>query len=179
MLKASDVMGRPVIIRDGGIIAGRVKDFVIDRSGSKVLGLMIGQGMFKGAKVAPWAEMRSIGPDSVVLGSGASIAKTGEAAADIKDALDNDTKIRGLQLQTTEGKHLGVVEDFFFNESTAEVEGYEISGGVFSDALGGRSFLPVPASLELGQHVAFVDPEVETSITPSQGGIKGVFKKYE
>ncbi len=56
------------------------------------------------------------------------------------------------------------------------MEGYELSGGLFSDAFGGRSFLPTPMSIELGKDVAFVGPEAEATIQQS-GGIKGAFKR--
>jgi len=176
MIKAGDVVGRTVTVREGGQMAGKVKDLVVDKSGGRVLGFIIGQGPFKGTKVAPYGELQALGPDSLVMSTEQSIIKASDAI-DIKTALAEDTKIRGLKLQTTDGKRLGTVEDFFFDESSGQIEGFEISGGVFSDTFGGRSFMPAQASLELGEHVAFVDPEAEMTIRQPEGGIKGIFKK--
>ena len=176
MIKAGDVVGRTVTVREGGQMVGKVKDLVVDGSGGRVLGFLIGQGAFKRTKVAPYGELQALGPDSLVLSTEQSITKAADAI-DIKAALAEDTKIRGLKLQTTDGKHLGTVEDFYFDEASGQVEGYEISGGVFSDAFGGRSFMPTHPSLELGEHVAFVDPEAEMTIRQPEGGLKGVFKK--
>ena len=61
------------------------------------------------------------------------------------------------------------IQRYILPSNTPAVEGYEISGGVFSDTFGGRSFLPAPLSIELGKDVAFVGPEAEATI--SQAGI--------
>jgi len=178
VIKASDIMGRSVSVREGGHEAGKVKALVVDRSGTQVLGFIISAGLFKSTKVAPWAALQAIGPDALVLSSRDSIVRAAQAA-EIKDALDADTAIRGLRLQTTAGKALGKVEDFFFNEVSGAIEGYEISGGVMSDTFGGRSFLPTPTTIELGKDVAFVPPEAEATLQQAGGGIRGAFKKSE
>jgi uncharacterized protein YrrD len=178
VIKAGEVMGRSVTVREGGQEAGKIRDLVVDQTGRQVLGFIVAEGLFKGTKVAPWAALQAIGPDSVVLSARSSIVKLAEAA-DIKAALDSKTSIRGLRLQTTEGKDLGTVEDFYFDEVSGAVDGYEISGGVFADTFGGRSFLPTPLSIELGKDVAFVGPEAEATISQAGGGIKGAFKKQE
>ena len=175
MVKAGELIGRSVIVREGGRQAGKIKDVVIDQSGRQVLGFVIHEGLLKSTKVASWAALQAIGPDSVVLNASGSVVKAAEAP-EIKGVLDKQLSIRGLRLQTTEGKELGKVEDIHFDERTGAVEGYELSGGLFSDAFGGRSFLPTPLSIEMGKDVAFVGPEAEATIQQS-GGIKGAFKR--
>ncbi|MFH0914983.1 MAG: PRC-barrel domain-containing protein [bacterium] len=176
MVKAGEVIGRPVIVREGGQAVGKIKDLVVDQPGKQVLGFVISEGLLKSTKVAPWTALQAIGPDSVVLNAAGDVVKAGQAP-DIKSVLDKGKNIRGLRLQTTEGKELGKVEDFQFDEHTGAVEGYELSGGLFSDTFGGRSFLPTPMSIELGKDVAFVGPEAEATIQQSTGGIKGAFKR--
>lgn len=176
MAKASEVIGRPVMVREGGKEVGKIKDLVVDPSGRQVLGFVVAEGLLSGTKVASWAALQAIGPDSVVLNAAGSIVKAAQAP-DIKSVLDKGTSIRGLKLQTTAGKELGKVEDFEFDSQTGAVQGYELSGGLFSDALGGRSFLPTPMTLELGKDVAFVGPEAEATVQQSSGGIRGAFKR--
>lgn len=175
MVKAGEVVGRPVIVREGGREVGKIKDLVVDQSGRQVLGFIISEGLLRSAKVAPWAALQAIGPDSVVLNAAGNVVKVAQAP-DIKAVLDKGTSIRGLRLQTTEGKELGKVEDFQFDEHSGAVEGYELSGGLLADTYGGRSFLPTPMSIELGKDVAFVGPEAEATIQQT-GGIKGAFKR--
>jgi uncharacterized protein YrrD len=178
MIKASEIVGRPVIVREGGREAGRIKDIVVDQPGNRVLGFVISEGFLRATKVAPWEGLLAIGPDSVILGASGNVVSVGEAP-EIKAVLDGGTSIRGLRLQTTGGKDLGKVEDFQFNEQTGEVEGYELSGGLLADTMGGRTFLPTPPSIELGKDVALVAPEVEGTIRQQSGGIRGVFGKSE
>jgi uncharacterized protein YrrD len=176
VVKAGEVIGRSVVVREGGQEVGKIKDLVVDQPGKQVLGFVISEGLLRGAKVAPWAALQAIGPDSVVLNSAGSVVKAAQAP-EIKGVLDKGTSIRGLRLQTTEGKELGKVEDFQFDEHTGAVEGYELSGGLLSDTFGGRSFLPTPMSIELGKDVAFVGPEAEATLQQSSGGIMGAFKR--
>jgi uncharacterized protein YrrD len=161
--KASEVVGRPVVVREGGREAGKIRDLVVDPSGRQVLGFVVSEGLLKSTKVAPWMGVQAIGPDSVILSAVTSIVKAAEAP-DIKSVLDKNLSIRGLRLQTTAGKDLGKVEDFQFDEHSGAVLGYELSGGILSDAFGGRSFLPTPMSIELGTDLAFVGPEAEATI---------------
>jgi uncharacterized protein YrrD len=161
--KASEILGRPLVVREGGQAVGKVKDLVVDDSGKRVLGFVVSEGLFKTTKVALYASIQTIGPDSVIIGTADGLVKAVDAP-DIKSVMDKGQKIRGIKVHTTGGKDLGEVDDFEFDDSTGAVLGYELSGGLFADVFGGRSFLPTPASLELGKDVAFVGPEAEDTI---------------
>jgi len=153
------VIGRSVVAREGGETIGKVKDLIVDTAGRQVLGFIVSESLFKGAKVVPWAGVQAIGPDAVVVSSAASIVKADDVP-DIKAVLDKDLSIHGLRLQTTAGKELGKIDDVQFDEHTGAVLGYELAGGVF----GRNSFMPTPLSLELGKDLAFVGAEAEATI---------------
>jgi uncharacterized protein YrrD len=159
MVKATDVIGRRVMAREGGQEIGKVADIFVDPAGKQVLGFLISTGGLGGKKAAPWAALQAIGPDSVVLDSVGSVVKP-DKVPEIKEILDKELAVRGLQLHTTQGKTLGKIEDFRFDEQSGAIEGFELSGGVF----GHKSILPAPPSIELGKDVAFVAPEVEETI---------------
>ena len=159
MQKANELVGRAVVVREGGQTVGKIKDIVLDESGRQVLGFVIAESLFS-TKVAPWAGVQAIGPDSVILATAASVVKP-EEAADINAVLERDVHIKGLHLQTTAGKVLGKIEDVRFDEHTGAVLGYELDGGVF----GRKSVLPTPLNLEIGKDLAFVGPEAEATIT--------------
>ena len=67
MIKASDSLGRAIVIRDGGREVGKAKDLIVDDSGRRVLGFVISDGVMQGTKVAPWAGIAVIGPDTIIL----------------------------------------------------------------------------------------------------------------
>ena len=162
MVKANEVIGRKVMVREGGQEIGKIKDLVVDTAGKQVIGFVVSEGLMHSAKVAPWTALQAIGPDSVILSAADSVVKASEAP-DIKAVLDKELNVRGLQLQTTQGKELGKIEDFRFNDRTGAIEGYELAGGLFSH----NSFLPAPPSIELGKDLAFVAPEAEATIQKS------------
>jgi uncharacterized protein YrrD len=166
VMKASDVIGRQITVRDGGQDIGKMKDLVVDSDGHEVIGIVLSDGMLAGSRVAPWKAVLAFGPDSVVIDATGSVVKA-SAAPDIKAALDKKTHIKGLKLLTTKGKELGKIVDLVFDETTGDVGGYELSGGLFSDMFKGTPFLPTPKWIELGKDVAFVGPEVEPTIRPS------------
>jgi uncharacterized protein YrrD len=157
--KASEVIGRAVVVREGGKTVGKIKDLILDQSGRQVLGFVISEGVFS-TKVAPWMGVQAIGPDSVILGTPANVMRSDEAP-DLKEILDKDLHIRGLRLQTTTGKDLGKIDDFEFDEHSGAVTNYELVGGPLSR----HTVLPTPMTLEIGKDLAFVGPEAETTIT--------------
>ncbi len=143
MAKASEILGRPLVIREGGRAVGKVKDLVVDEYGKRVLGFVVSEGLFKTTRVALYASVQTIGPDSVIIGTVDGVVKAVDAP-DISSVLDKNQKIRGIKVQTTGGKDLGEVNDFEFDESSGVVLGYELSGGLFADVFGGRSFPSLP-----------------------------------
>jgi len=67
--------------------------------------------------------------------------------------------------------------DLYFDDQTGAVEGYEASGGLFGDAATGRSFVPAPQTLKIGQDVAFVPPETADMMEEQVGGIQGALQE--
>jgi uncharacterized protein YrrD len=158
-MKASEVLGRTAVIREGGQKAGKVKDVVIDHTGHQILGFVLAEGTFKKTLVARWAGLQTIGEDNVIFNTTGDVVKVA-GAPEIKDVLDSKLRFKGRKLQTTAGKDLGEIDEVQFDERTGQVLGYELTGGIFS----GRHFLPTPPAMEVGKDLVFVAPEVEATI---------------
>lgn len=158
-MKASELLGRAAVIREGGQKAGKVKDLVIDPSGRQVLGFVLVESILRKTMVGLWSGMQTIGPDNVVFDPADSVVRPSQAP-EIKQVLDSGLKMRGRKLQTTAGKDLGEIDDVQFDEATGAVLGYELSGRLFS----GHRFLPTPLVMEIGQDIVFVAPEAEGTL---------------
>jgi uncharacterized protein YrrD len=158
-MKASEILGRAAVIREGGQKTGKIKDLVIDPTGRQVLGFVLVEGSFKKTQVARWAGMQTIGEDNVIFNATNGVVKV-TGAPEIKAVLDSKLKFRGRKLQTTSGKDLGEIDDLQFDERTGAVLGFELSGGLFS----GHHFLPTPPVMEIGKDIVFVAPEVEATL---------------
>jgi uncharacterized protein YrrD len=163
-MKASEIVGRAAVVREGGQKAGKVKDVIVDLTGRQVLGFVIAERPFRQAKVALWEGLQTIGPDNVIFEAATSVVKADEVP-EVKAELASKVKLKGRKLQTTAGKDLGEIEDVQFDDSTGAVVGYELSSGLFS----GHHFLPTPPAMEIGRDIVFVAPEIEATIQKGKG----------
>jgi uncharacterized protein YrrD len=167
MRKGKDTGGLLVITRDTGKKLGKVADLVLDRQGSRVLGILMDEaGWFKEAKVVAWPSFRVIGLDAVIIDDEASVKKASEVP-EMTEVLEGGNVLIGIRVSTTDGRELGKIEEFYFDPETGAVQGFELSGGK------GRSFLPTPPSFESGEDVAFVDPSVVETITDLKEALRG------
>ena len=167
MRRAKDAGGLPVITRDDGRKVGNVQDLVLDRQGSRVLGILVDEaGWFKEARVVAWPSFRVIGLDAVIIDEEASAKKASEVP-EMSEVLEKGNVLVGVRVETTEGRELGKIEDFYFDPESGVVKGFELSGGK------GRSFLPTPASFQAGEDVAFVDPSAVETITDLKEALRG------
>jgi len=123
---------------------------------NRVLGFLVDEGgWFSEAKVVPFQNVQAIGPDGVIVPSKESVVIADTEPA-IKVVLEHKNVLKGTKIMKTDGRDLGTMVDLYFDEQTGAVEGYEASGGLFGDAATGRSFVPAPQTLRIGQDVAFV-----------------------
>jgi len=167
MRKGKDAGGLLVITRDSGQKLGKVEDLVLDRQGSRILGILLDEaGWFKEAKVVAWPSFRAVGLDAVIIDNEASVKKASEVP-EMSEVLEGGNVLIGVRVSTTDGRELGKIEDFYFDPETGMVKGFELSGGK------GRSFLPTPPSFETGKDVAFVDPSVVETITDLKEALRG------
>lgn len=172
MRTSEDVSGITVIAIDSGTKIGKVEDLIFDFQENRLLGIL-----FKDSETAhegrlvPYAKIRGIGPDAVMIdGEGALIAAGQDAAID--DVLGRQIEIKGKEMYTTDGKDLGRVVDIQFDEKTGRIEGYEVSEGIFADAYSGRSFIPAPKSIKIGRDVCLVPPDVAEAVEKRAGGLR-------
>ncbi len=173
MRKGSDVIGISVVTYDTGQKIERIRDLIFDQKQNQLLGFLVEEkGLFRDAKVIPLEEVQAIGLDAIVVHSQESVIGADRIPA-IKEILHHNNVLMGTRILTTTGIDLGGLVDLFFDEHSGLVEGYEVSGGVFADAYSGRSFVPAPETLKIGDDVAFVPPETVQMMQEQVGGIRG------
>ncbi len=178
MRKGKSLSGLKIVGQADGADLGAVRTVIFDHESSRVLGLLISEKELFGlidAQVVPWEAVRIIGKDDVMVSGRDALIKAHEDPR-IAEELDAENTLVGRPIHTTDGKDLGTLSDIYFNES-GDIVGYEVSGGLFSDAMSGRHYMPVPDSFTLGEDIALVPPSVgeqmERQKAEDPGGIKG------
>ncbi len=174
MIKGKDILGRNIIAVSTGERIEKVHDVVFDPQGNQVLALLVDEGgWFSAAKAVPFERVRSIGEDAVMIGGPDDVTTTREDGR-LKEALNSKVSLIGMTLLTSDGRNLGRIADVFFDEHTGRVEGYEATGGLFSDLSSGRTFVPAPEQVQIGHDAAIVPDSVASAMEESEpGGLRG------
>ncbi len=176
MRKGRDVIGKPVIAYDSGERIETVVDVIFDQHENCLLGFLIDEGgWFSNAKVLPLDRVKAIGVDALIIPSKDSIAPSSDYPR-IHKVLEHNNILNGTKIMTVDGRDLGTLVDFYFDELTGRVEGYEASGGLFADAYSGRSFVPAPQTLKIGEDIAFVPTETAEMMQEQVGGLKAAMQ---
>jgi uncharacterized protein YrrD len=176
MRKGKDIIGKPVIAYDSGERIETIMDLIFDQDQNQLLGFLIDEGgWFSNARVLPLSQVNSIGVDAVIIPAKDAVSASSEYP-NIHRILENNNILNGTQIMTTDGRDLGKLVDFYFDENTGTVEGYEASGGLFADAYSGRSFVPAPHTLKIGEDVAFVPAETADLMEEQVGGLKAAMQ---
>jgi uncharacterized protein YrrD len=177
MHKGSDVIGKPVITLDEGKKIHKIYDVLFDAEHKNILGFLLQEGgVFQKALVLPFAGVKKIGTDAFTI-ERENVVVEAEQDERIKAVIKSHNTIKGKKVMTESGEFLGSVSDIFFNETSGEIVGYEVSGGMFSDAYSGKSFLPAPKTLTIGADVVFVPDDVAQLMEEQVGGIKGSMQR--
>lgn len=176
MRKGKDIIGKSVISYNSGEKIATIKDLIFDQNENCLLGFLIDEGgWFSSAKILPLYSVTAIGVDAIIVPSHEAIAPSNDYA-NIHRILEDDNILNGTRIMTTDGRDLGKLIDLYFDEKTGIVEGYEASGGMFADAYSGRSFVPAPQALKIGEDVAFVPVETVGLMEEQVGGLKAAIQ---
>ena len=94
----------------------------------------------------------------------------------VADAYDGGSNLSSKQLTTDKGETLGKVSDLYLDDA-GRVQGYEISGGLFSDAYNGKRYIDAPNQVTVGENVIIMPHQIVDDLNrqaeQQPGGIKG------
>ncbi|KAM3090471.1 PRC-barrel domain-containing protein [Phormidesmis sp. 146-35] len=173
MRKGSDVLGKVIVAFDTGKRIARVQDLIFDQTANQLLGFLVSEGgLFQSPQVVSWQNIQAIGPDAIVIPDKTAIVSA-KRVPEIQSVLVNKLVLKGDRILTTDGRYLGLIVDLYFDEQSGTIEGYEASGGLFADAYSGRSFIPAPKTVNIGEDITFVPPETADLMAEQVGGIRG------
>ncbi|ACO45661.1 PRC-barrel domain-containing protein [Deinococcus deserti] len=170
MIKGKEILGKNIVAISTGQRVESVRDVIFDHQANQVLGLLVDEGgWFRAARVLPFERIRSFGEDALMIQDAGDLTTTREDGR-LADVLESNTNLIGMTLLTTDGQDLGRIADVLFDERTGRVEGYEATGGLFSDLSNGRTFVPAPEGVQIGIDTAIVPVEVANAMREQEGG---------
>jgi uncharacterized protein YrrD len=176
MLNGKGMMGKPIVAYDSGEQFKNVVDLVFDQESNLLLGFLVDEGgWFSNALVLPLSNVQAIGVDAIIVASRSAIVPASEFPQ-IQNILERDNILKGTRIMTLDGRDLGTMEDLYFDEMSGLIEGYQVSGGIFADAYSGRSFVPAPDTLKIGEDIAFVPSETADLMEEQIGGIRAALQ---
>ncbi len=173
MRNGKGMIGKPVVAYDSGEEFKTIIDLIFDQESNQLLGFLVDEGgWFSNALVLPLTNVQAIGADAVIVTARDTIDSASKFPA-MQRILERDNILKGTRIMTLDGRDLGTMVDLYFDDITGAIEGYEVSGGIFADAYSGRSFVPAPDTLKIGEDIAFVPSETADLMQEQVGGIRG------
>jgi uncharacterized protein YrrD len=176
MRNGKGMIGKPVVAYDTGEEVEKIVDLIFDQENNLLLGFLVDEGgWFSNALVLPLTRVQAIGADAVIVSSKAVITPA-SYFPEIQRILEKDNILKGTKIMTIDGRDLGTMVDLYFDDFSGAIEGYEVSGGIFADAYSGRSFVPAPDTLKIGEDIAFVPSETADLMEEQVGGIRAALQ---
>lgn len=84
-----------------------------------------------------------------------------------------------MKVYSRSGWELGVIKDILFDYKTGNIEGVEVSEGIYQDLSEGRKIIPLIGKYEFGEDILLVDNDAFEESISTGGGIKNrIFKSF-
>lgn len=141
MMMGRDVCGLPVFSWAEGCYLGRVSDFFIHTETKSFLGISLGKKFPGKMRFVAKGSIRRIYRDGVIISSAAAVRSVRSLGENSISYLDFS---RDISIFLREGE---TVSDLIFGEGF-DIDGYEISGGLWNDLVRGRTFRPRPDKIK-------------------------------
>lgn len=176
MRKGKSIIGTTILSLEDGTKLETVSDLVVDPEGRRVVALVATEGGFmSSSRVIPSEEITSFGKDAVIVRGRASVVSV-SSHPQLRALVEQDDKILGKKVFTTNGDEQGSIADIYFEEQTGAVVGYEVSGGVLGDASKGTSYLATDEITTIGEDVVYIHPATASVLEEQVGGIQGALQ---
>jgi uncharacterized protein YrrD len=157
MQKVSELVGKPIVSAETGERIGKVSDVLLDPEIRRVLGLVVGGGLFTAEHVLLSLDVQTFGKDAVIARSVTRIVGPKEWHKQAVEATRSST-LKHKRVLTTSGRALGEVHDVLLDDG-GTVEAFEVAGGLMHR----RSIVPQAVGVTVGVDAVLVPDEPTSS----------------
>ncbi len=182
LLRATELIGHPVVTLDGGEAIAEVKDVVYGTTEAALLGFTLNHRGFLGGpmkQVLAWSGVVSLGRHAVMIATAGDLAERDEVLAqEVKDSRGRN--VLGSEVITDAGQRLGEVTDVVvLVADEPEVVGYEIGGSeVLTPRSGGHVFVPLPETLAVSGEALMVPAAVQDFVSDDLAGFGASVERF-
>lgn len=181
LLRASDLIGRPVVTIDEGEDVAEVKDVAYGTADAAVLGFTLNRRGFLGGpmrEVLAWADVAAVGRDAIMIATAGAITGEDDLLRDVRASRRRN--VLGSDVISDAGQRLGKVTDVVvLVAERTEVVGYEIGGSeVLKSRAGGRVFVPLPDTLAVSGEALMVPASVRDFVTDDLAGFGAAVQRF-
>jgi uncharacterized protein YrrD len=167
MPRVSELIGRTVISGDSGERIGTVSDVLLDPQSLRVLGLVMGGGLFRSEHVLPYTDVQTLGKDAIVARSAAGVVDPRQWHQRGSDST-RTSALKHRQVLTTSGRALGQIHDVMLDEGGA-VDAFELAGSTLSGLMGRRPIVPQVGGITIGIDAVLVPDEAAAAMEGARG----------
>ncbi|CAN5851375.1 PRC-barrel domain-containing protein [soil metagenome] len=181
LLRATDLIGRPVVTIDHGDDIAEVKDVVYGASVAELLGFTLRRrGLLAGPlkRVLPFGAVAAMGRDAIMIESVDGLEdRTDALAQDVKASPD---RVLGNDVITDDGVQLGsVVDVIILCAGRPEVGGYEINASAsLGDRAGSRVLIPLPDTLSVSGEALMVPASARDFVVDDLAGFGAAVEQF-
>ncbi len=182
LLRATELIGHPVVTLDGAEAIAEVKDVVYGSAEASLLGFTLRHRGFLGGpmkQVLAWAQVVALGRHAVMIASAGDLAERDDVLAqEVKESRGRN--VIDSEVLTDAGERLGEVTDVvILIDDGPEVVGYEIGGSeVLTPRSGGHVFVPLPETLAVSGEALIVPAAVHDFVTDDLAGFGAAVERF-
>lgn len=156
MLPSRKFLSLPIISLKEGQQIGFVRNLVIDPKSKAVAALIVDpRGFFKEQRIIPFNRVVSIGENAITVSTESQVEKATNLP-DILQLLKEKAAIIGIKVMATNGKTLGIVDEFYLDEENGFIASLDISAGKIEGLFKGKARLKADEIMTIGSDVVIV-----------------------
>lgn len=182
LLRATELIGHPVVTIDAGEAVAEVKDVVYGTTEAALLGFTLNHRGFLGGpmkQVLAWARVAALGRHAVMIATAGDLDERDDVLVDdFKGARRRN--VINSEVITDAGERLGEVTDVvLLVDAEPEVVGYEIGGSeVLTPRKGGHVFIPLPETLAVSGEALMVPAAVRDFVSDDLAGFGASVERF-
>ncbi|MEO8285716.1 MAG: PRC-barrel domain-containing protein [Chloroflexota bacterium] len=179
MRKGKKIIGQDILSFADGQKVGSVKDLIIGPESDTVVALLVEEGgLLSSARIVPFDNVNSFGKDAVMIDESRSVISADNYPL-VFNILNTKDKLIGKKVFTEGGTDEGSIGDVYFDETSGEVLGYEVSGGLIENVQKGTSFLPLDDIVNIGPDLVLITQQAGPMLEAQVGGVQGAVQSAQ